>query len=100
MTELEMVVTPYEYQTLSYMGYELDGVTSVNDKELALLYASYGIVEYKYTIREAAMNYGFAKSTLHRNIHRDLRYLSPDLYKAVQKQMKKNLKNRGKRKRR
>lgn len=95
MTELEMVVVPHEYQTLSYRGYELERVSHVDDNELKLLRASCWLVNNKATIRETAENCDFAKSTLHEKIHKELRYLSPDLYREVIHQMKENMKRWG-----
>lgn len=86
--------------SLYFRGYEIEAMKEpfiLTDEEYDLLDACYWMVRYEYTIRQAATNSGFAKSTLHRKIHHELRYISPDLYKAVKKQIKKNLKNRGKR---
>lgn len=83
-----------EYRCLSYMGYEIEGKDYVNSKELALLNACFWMVDNKETIRKTAENCYFAKSTLHYQIHHSLKYLSPDLYNEVKKQMKKNIKKR------
>lgn len=93
MTSLEKRYFPWEYKTVSYMGYELDRVF-VNDKELALLHACYLIVDDKTTIRDAALKCNFAKSTLHWQIHHKLRFLSPELYRSVKNQLKENMKKK------
>lgn len=102
MTKLEGAIFPYEKQTLSYMGYDMGyksngsiSIDSVNYEEYILLFASYNIVKNKWTIREAAMNVGFAKSTLHYKIHKELRFLCPGLYLEVCHQMNENMKRFG-----
>lgn len=85
-----MLYSNYPY----FRGYELEQCI-VNEKEYDMLDACYWMVSYKYTIREAALKSGIPKSTLHYKIHHELRYLSPDLYNAVKKQMKENMKRWG-----
>lgn len=59
-----------------------------SDKEV-LNWGDY-IVDNKCSIRYASRNFGVAKSTLHRNLHKRLPNLSYELYKCVCKQLKVN----------
>lgn len=38
------------------------------------------IIQYKWSIREVARNVGVSKTTVHRWIHTELKYLEPDGY--------------------
>lgn len=83
---------------LYFRGYEIESMESpffiLTDKEYDLLDACYWMVENKATIRKTAENTDFSKSTLHYQIHHELKYLSPELYDAVKKQMKENIDRR------
>lgn len=78
-----------------FRGYEMEQYI-VSEKEYCLLEAAYWMVDNRATIRETALNCGFAKSTLHSKLQTELKTLSPELYRCVRKQIGLNWKNRGK----
>lgn len=80
-----------------FRGYELEKYI-ISEKEWNILDASYWMVFNHATIRKTAENTNFSKSTLHYQIHHELKYLSPELYNAVKKQMKENMDRRRRRK--
>lgn len=69
-----------------YQGYLLDDnqyVWDLTENDKQLLDAAVYLVDNRYSIRKAALNCNYSKSTLHRKIHTQLRQLSSELYKCV-----------------
>lgn len=82
---------------LYYQGYEISEEYSyLEEEELHVLYACYWMVNNRSTIRETAVNCGYSATTFWRRIHKECKQLSPELYRCVVRQMKKNLERRGK----
>lgn len=82
---------------LYYQGYEISEEYSyLEEEELYVLYACYWMVNNRSTIRETAVNCGYSATTFWRRIHKECKQLSPELYRCVVRQMKKNLERRGK----
>lgn len=82
---------------LYYQGYEISEEYSyLEEEELHVLYACYWMVNNRSTIRETAVNCGYSATTFWRRIHKECKQLSPELYRCVVRQMRKNLKRRGK----
>lgn len=79
------------YCSSYYAGYKLsDEYIELNEENRRILCAAVWMVDNRSTIRETALNCDFSKSALHRRIHKDLRRLSPELYKCVCRQMNEN----------
>lgn len=74
--------------------YRLGGpvVRSISNDELQLLLAAECIVWEQEVIRTAAKKYGFARSTLWKKLHGELKDLCPELHKELAKQLKMNKK--------
>lgn len=82
---------------LYYQGYEIpEEYSYLEEEELHVLYACYWMVNNRSTIRETAVNCGYSATTFWRRIHKECKQLSPELYRCVVRQMKKNLERRGK----
>ena len=82
---------------LYYQGYEIpEEYSYLEEEELHVLYACHWMVDNRSTIRETAVNCGYSATTFWRRIHKECKQLSPELYRCVVRQMKKNLERRGK----
>lgn len=77
----------------NYYGWSLDCKSRVelSNDETHLLDACIWLIEHKSTIRDTATNWGYGKSNLHRLIHNNVAYLSPDLYASLKKRLGINL---------
>lgn len=77
---------------LEYDGYKLStNWYNMSDDEKTVIVACVCMVRYKLTIRTTAMMFSYATTTFWKRIHNECKELSPDLYRCVVKQMKKNL---------
>ena len=81
---------------LYYQNYEIPEKDYLSSEEKHVLYACCWMVDNRSTIRETAVNCEYSATTLWRRIHNECKQSSPKLYRCVVKQMKKNLKKRGK----
>lgn len=82
---------------LYYQGYEIAvSLSNLKEEELHVLYACHWMLDNRSTIRETSANCGYSATTFWRRIHNECRQLSPELYRCVVRQMKKNLERRGK----
>ena len=81
---------------LYYQNYEIPEKDYLSSEEKHVLYACCWMVDNCSTIRETAVNCEYSATTFWRRIHNECRQLSPKLYRCVVRQMKKNLKRRGK----
>ena len=79
-----------------YQNYEIPEKDYLSNEELHVLYACCWMVDNRSTIRETAVNCDYSATTLWRRIHNECKQLSPKLYRCVVRQMRKNLKRRGK----
>lgn len=80
-----------------YNGYEIGDTVepfSLTQEEYHVLYACNWLVDNKATLRETARNCEYSLTTLWRRIHYECRHLSPELYRCVCHQMKRNLEKR------
>lgn len=74
-----------KYNYYTYKGYRLDEkpTWSLSVDDIRLLDAAIYQIENRTTIRDAAKNYGLAKSTYHNRIYANLKLLSRELYDCV-----------------
>lgn len=84
-----------------YKGYKLSDKVTLRDlsnEQIYALDACIWMVKCEETIHYTAMIWEYPYTTFWRRIHKTCKCLSPELYKDVCKQIKKNLNNRGKKK--
>lgn len=81
---------------LYYQGYEIPERDYLTTEEIHALYACHWMVDNRSTIRETAANCEYSTTTFWRRIHNECKQLSPELYRCVVRQIKKNLERRGK----
>jgi len=76
-----------------YENYELNtGVYSfdLTDRQKQLLDEAIWLVDNKVSIRQVSKEFGRCKSVIHKELNTKLKYLSYELYKCVQRQLRLN----------